>query len=216
MRSFQITVFMLAVFILTMQLFRHTYVRFIEDTRSSVLDKFEQTESQETIKGAQSLNDLAKEYALAKTQLDELNIVIQKEEATLTKEALIAFRTSHDKEHDKLSDLTADLKKAILVWEAKNKEIYDMRVFWLLGFAFALIGTLFVISGRAWLGMSFIIPGIVEMICWTCPSFGIAGSSLEFELLLTNKLILTLVTLLLIIITWTRNENVLRKKMSKT
>jgi hypothetical protein len=62
------------------------------------------------------------------------------------------------------------------------------------------------VKGRDWPGMAFIVPGIVEMIWWTSPSFGLAGSPLEFKRLLMNKLVFTLITLVLVIAAWVMQE----------
>jgi hypothetical protein len=201
MRVFQIVLFILAMLIITTQAFRHVYVRFLEP-RTSVLEKYDQTETEKAIKKAQSLDELLTMYDPAKKVVDELNKQKTKEEENKTKDELDLFREKFDKIHEKEYARESDLRYAIQDWEHKSKQIYELRVFWAFGLALCLIGTLFILCKRPWFGMSFIIPGAVEMIWWTSPSLGFGGCPLEYDRLLINKLVFTLITFLLIIIWW--------------
>ncbi|NLX96203.1 MAG: hypothetical protein GXY83_08500 [Rhodopirellula sp.] len=66
------------------------------------------------------------------------------------------------------------------------------------------------------MGMSLTIPGIVEMIWWTCPSFRFAGSPLEFDRLLINKLAFTLATIAIILVWWCRTKRMEKKASTDT
>jgi hypothetical protein len=68
MKALKITVFLLAVLVLTTQFARHIYVRYLE-ARGSVLDRYEQTETRKAIKGAASLDELVSRYDAAKNAL---------------------------------------------------------------------------------------------------------------------------------------------------
>lgn len=205
MRALQITVFMVAVFVLTVQGFRHVYVRFLE-TRTSVLDRYEQDDAEKAVESVPSLAQLLTHYETAKTRVDELEKQIKEEEAKQPQDEQLVFEEAFREKHKQTYEFESTLKKEIREWEAKSKEIDDLRVFWLLGFALVVIGELFQISGREWIGMSLIIPGIAEMIWWTSPSFGLAGSPHEFDRMLINKLVLTLITLVMVVVGWYLNE----------
>ncbi len=205
MRALKITIFLLAVLVLTTQFARHIYVRYLEP-RGSVLDTYEQTETKKAIKTAVSLNELVSRYDAAKKRVDELDEQKKKAEADLSKDNRDVFRDKFEEQHKQEYERESDLKKAIQEWERRSEEIYELRMFWLFGFAFFLAGAILLVKGREWTGMAFILPGIVEMIWWTSPSFRFAGSPLEFERLLMNKLVFTFATLVLVIVAWVLQE----------
>ncbi len=210
MRALKITVFLLAVLVLTTQFARHIYVRYIEP-RGSVLDRFEQTETQKAIKGAASLDELVSRYDAAKKRVDELDNQRKKVEANKSRDDRDVLRDKFGEEHKEDYKRESDLKEAIQEWEKRSKEIYELRVFWLFGIVFLLGGAFLLVKGRDWLGMAFIIPGIIEMIWWTSPSFRFAGSPIEFERLLMNKLVFTVITLVLVIAAWVTQERTPKK-----
>ncbi|MEK6699280.1 MAG: hypothetical protein AABZ10_09590 [Nitrospirota bacterium] len=207
MKALKITVFLLAVLVLTTQFVRHIYVRYLEP-RSSVLDTYEQTETKKAIKGAASLDELVSRYDAAKKRIDELDKQRKKAEANKSKDDRDVLRDKFGEEHKEDYERESDLKAAIQEWEQRSREIYELRVFWLFGFAFFLAGAILLVKGREWPGMAFIVSGIVETIWWTSPSFRFAGSPLEFERLLMNKLVFTVITLGLIIAAWVMQERV--------
>jgi len=211
MKALQIVVFVLAMLVLATLVVRHVYVRFIEP-RTSVLDKYDQTETQKAIKSSGSLDELLTQYDPARKQSDDLDKQLKGMEKNKTSDAIEGIRENFKDEHKQEYDRESDLKRAIREWEEKSKEILELRVFWAFGFALFLIGTLLQARRPAWLGMSLVIPGIIEMIWWTCPSFRFAGSPLEFDRLLMNKLVFTLITIVVLIGWWaivtnTRKQN---------
>jgi hypothetical protein len=205
MKALKITVFLLAVLVLTTQFARHIYVRYLEP-RGSVLDTYEQTETKKAIKRAVSIDELVSRYDVAKKRIDELDDQRKKAEANKSRDDRDVLRDKFGEEHKEDYKREADLKEAIQEWEKRSKEIYELRVFWLFGIAFLLGGAYLLVKGRGWLGMAFIVPGIIEMIWWTSPSFRFAGSPIEFERLLMNKLVFTVVTLVLVIAAWVMQE----------
>lgn len=209
MKALRTTLFLLAVLVLTTQLARHLYVRYLEP-RGSVLDRFEQTETAKAIKSAASLDELVSRYAEARKRVDSLDEERKRAEARLSKDERDVFRDAFNEKHKEDYERKSDLRSAIEEWEEHSREIFELRIFWLFGLVFFAAGALLLLKGRDWLGMSFIIPGIIEMIWWTSPSFRFAGSRLEFERLLMNKLFFTVVTLILLIAAW-----VLRERMGK-
>lgn len=206
MRHLQITVFVIAIMLLTLQIFRHVYVRLLERPTASVLDKYDDDKAKTVVQSAASLDDLVSQYDAAHRKVDELDKEVQEALAAGSKEeryaSLEAFRAANEQHYE----LEAGLRKAIRELEMKNKEVRDMRVFWFFGLAVYLIGALFLISGRGWLGTSLIGPGILEMIWWTSPSFGMGTDAQDFTRLLDNKLILSVVTFLILMLSWSVNE----------
>jgi hypothetical protein len=205
MKALKITVFLLAVLVLTTQFARHIYVRYLEP-RGSVLDTYEQTETKKAIKGATSLDELVSRYDVAKKRVDELDKQKKKSEANMSRDDRDVLRDKFGEEHKEDYERESDLKRAVHEWEKRSEETYELRVFWLFGFVFLLGGAILLVKGREWLGMAFIVPGIIEMIWWTSPSFRFAGSPIEFERLLMNKLAFTLITLVLVIAAWIIQE----------
>src|SRR3990170_7074882 len=104
--------------------------------------------------------------------------------ALRTKDERDVLREKFGEDHKTEYDRESDLKGAIQQWEERSKEIHELRVFWAFGFALFLVGTFLQLRGWAWLGISLVIPGIIEMIWWSCPSFRFVGSPLEFDRLL--------------------------------
>jgi len=185
-------------------------VRYLEP-RDSVLDKYEQTETKKAIKTAGSLDELVSRYDVAKKRVDELDEQRKKAESNMSKDQMDVFRDQFGEKHKEDYERKSDLKEAISEWEKKSKEIYELRMFWLFGFAFFLTGVILFVKERDWMGMSFLVPGIGEMIWWTSPSFGLAGSPHEFDRLLMNKLLFTIITLILVIATWVLHERFLKR-----
>lgn len=205
MKAFKVVMFLLVMLVLSTQFARHFYVRYLEP-RASVLDKYEQTETKKAIKTAESLDELLSRYEAAKKRVDALDGQRKAAESDMSKDKRGDFREQFREEHKEDYKSTSDLKEAITEWEKSSKKIFELRMFWLFGFVLFLAGAIFFVKGHDWLGMAFIVPGVVEMIWWTSPSFRFAGSPNEFERLLMNKLFFTAVTLILVIASWVLNE----------
>ncbi len=207
MNALKTAILLLALLALTTQAIRHIYVRYIEP-RTSVLDRFDETAAKKVIQSAASLSDLVEEYAPARKRVDELNAELKKELNQQTRDEYYMFEQKWNEDHKQDYEREAELKQAIQDWESRSKEILELRVFWAFGLALFFIGVFLQAKGCSWLGMSLLIPGVVEMIWWTCPSFRFAGSPLEFDRLLINKLTFTLATIAIILVWWCRTRTV--------
>jgi len=212
MKALKITVFILASLVLTTQAVRHIYVRYLEP-RTSVLDKFEETKTKEIIQSATTLSDLVSEYEPARKQVDKLDKEKNLELSKRTRDDYYMFEQKWNEDYKQEYKQESELKLAIQDWEDRSKEIQELYVFWSFGFVFFVVGIFMLKKGLDWLGMAFVIPGIVEMIWWTSPSFRFAGSPLEFDRMLDNKLIFTIITLVILIIVWHLNESKREKKI---
>jgi len=206
MRHLQITFFITAIVLLTLQVFRHTYVRLLERPQASVLDRFDRDKAKRVVKQAASLDELVARYEVARYATDKLDKEIRDALAAGSEEEHYASLEAFQSANEEAYELEAGLRKAIRELEAKNKEVRDLRAFWFFGLAVYLIGVLFLVSGRGWLGISLIVPGVLEMIWWTSPSFGLGTDARDFTRLVDNKLILSVVTFLVLMLSWSINE----------
>ena len=89
------------------------------------------------------------------------------------------------------------LREAIVEWESKWKEIHALRFYWLLGFAFFLLGIVIYQKRSRWFGLALLIAAFSEFIYWTSPTF--IGATREFDRLLVNKLVLSAVSFALLL-----------------
>jgi hypothetical protein len=182
MGALQKTLFIIALLVLLTQTVRHLYVRWVEPT-SSALDKYELPVKEE-IKKANSLDELLKQYDEARKKTPEA-------ENRAVDPLTISGRPSE----------TDVLKTAIQEWEARTKEIFELRFFWGCGLVLLLLGLLCYRQQCLWLGLTLITTGIAEMVWWTSPSFRWGGASREFDKLLTNKIAFSLMSIILLLIT---------------
>lgn len=180
MGALQKTLFIIALICLLTQTVRHLYVRWGEPT-NSVLAKYEPPVKSE-IKKAGSLDELVRRYDEAR----------KKAPGPEPGNANTMLASGQD------SELVL-LQTAINEWESRMKEIFELRFFWFSGLVLLLLGLLCYRKNYRWLGLSTMTAGIAEMIWWTSPSFNWGGASREFEKLLTNKIVFSVVSILLLL-----------------
>jgi len=185
MKSLLKTLFIIAFLILITQTIRHGYQRWFRPT-ISVLDRFEETLKGD-IKKAKSLDELVRKYEdvhkkVTDYEADKANPIIEPHE-------------KREKEPYK-SEFT--VKEAINDWEAKSREIHELRFYWTCGLLLVILGYLVFFKRNRWAGISLLIAGFAEIIYWTSPSF-IRESSVEFERLLTNKFIFSVLSFILLL-----------------
>ena len=199
MKALQITCIILVLSILLTQSGRHFYVKYLERT-SSILDKYKEDIKKE-IEEAGSLEDLVTKYDPAKKRVDKLDALEEEQQKAMPEKDRETFRNEFQEQYKKEYARESELRSAILDWETKSNEIRELRIFWAFGFVLFILGCIIYLK-LPWLGMAFVIPGIVEMIWWTSPSFQLSGTVREFERLLNNKIVFTNITLLLLITVW--------------
>lgn len=209
MKVLQTVAMLVTILILTTQGVRHVYVKYFEST-SSVLHKYdkETAELRRQIEAAQSLAELDAMYAPARKAKDtldeEIKAKVKVEEDKNTEDSSRRLRTleeSFRSEHAKDYEREEMLREGIRDWENRAEQIRELRVFWAFGLGLFVLGGL-IYRFAPWLGMAFVMSGAVEMIWWSSPSFRFAGSPLEFERLLTNKLVFTGITLAVVVAAW--------------
>ena len=185
MKILQKTLFIVALLTLSTQTLRHVYVRWVEP-RGSALDQFDPPVS-ENIRNAGSLAELVKQYEEVHSKVKELDEKVVDDTT--------ASAQNSDREPYRSERL---LGEAIREWERQWKEIFELRFFWLSGFAFLVLGFFCYRKLRLWLGLTFLIAGFAEMIWATSPY--LFGSGKEFDKLLTNKFAFSLSSLVLLFI----------------
>jgi len=190
------------MFVLTTQGIRHLYVRYIEP-RASVLDRFEKTDTGKAIAQAASLDELVGRYEPVHEKVRILDAEMQKNLAGIgdSDEYQLyekKFRQAHKSEYEQ----EAQLSSAIREWEGNSAKILEVRAFWIAGALLLIPGGILMARGAYWLGLSFIIPSVVEMLWWSSPSLSFSGCPKEFDRLLENKLLLTVITFVIVLVLW--------------
>ncbi len=190
MRYLQITLLILGLLFQSTQTFRLVYTKWLQP-KESVLDKYNEKVEQD-IEKSKNIEELMALYDDANKKVKEY------EENTDNPE--IQHKDRHDKEPYKTE---RKIRSAINEWESHNFLIHKLRFFWFCGLFSVIIGFIVYIKIDRWLGIIGLITGFTEMIYWTCPViFGFFGARFEFERLLNNKLFFSVITWLLLIISW--------------
>lgn len=199
MRALEKTIVVLAFLALISQSIRHAYMLWFEP-RGSVLDKYDKPRKGE-IEAAQSLDELVQRYEPVRKQADQLReerAKAQKAQAENGPEGMLRMAEDSRMEPFKSEQ---ELREAINDWETKAREIQELRFFWTLGLLLLIPGMVIYARANHWLGLTLIIAGLAEFIYWTSPTF--FGGTREFDRLLRNKLLLSLVSLaLLLLVIW--------------
>lgn len=184
MNALKKTLFIIAVVFISSYSIRHAYLNWIQQ-KESVLDKYSDAVD-EDIKNAKSLDHLVKLYEKAKNNLDEY-------EKNPENPKLERYKWEI-KEPYKSVQMYED---AIKDWESKTKEIFEIRFYWIVGFVLLIVGYFLYKKVNLWLGLTVIILGFTEQIYWTSPTW--FGNGVEYDRLLTNKFVFSLLTLILLI-----------------
>ena len=197
MKALQTTLFVVTALVLSTQAVRHIYVRCLEPT-GSVLDRCEPPVTAD-IKRAASLDELLKLYDEAHNKLKAADEKLKDPaNGSAQKSAEEPYVVSARKSEEEPYKSESLLKEAIHDWEGKSKEVFELRYFWFSGVAFLIIGILCYWKDLSWLGLTLLIAGFSEMIWATSPSFRGTPQS-EFDRLLTNKIIFSLISLILLL-----------------
>jgi hypothetical protein len=177
----------IAFLILASQTVRHGYRLWLEP-RGSVLDKYDQPLKGQ-IESAGSLEELLGRYDKVRKEVDEKRQEQLKEDIK-DRPYINELQTEPYKSEHALGD-------AITAWENKAQEIHELRFYWLVGFAFFVLGLLAYKKFNRWFGLTLLIAAFSEFIYWTSPTF--LGSHIrEFDRLLGNKLAFSVVSLILL------------------
>lgn len=186
MKALQRTLGMLASLYLVVQTVRHVYVLWLEP-RSSVLDKYDQPLKDE-IAAAASVDELLRRYDPVRKEADR----IKAEQRAADPKA----RFEDEQEAEPFKSEKA-LRDAISSWEERAKEVHALRFYWSVGLLLAGLGVASYKRFNRWLGVTLLTVGFAEVIYWTSPSF-LGTATREFDRLLLNKLVLSVLSLVLL------------------
>ena len=190
MRPTRIALFVIAFLIIGSQTFRHAYVRWLEP-RGSVLDRYAASGEKQAA-SAKSLEELAALYDQAHKKVEEYEKAHPVEPEDRYK---LAGTEPYKSE--------AALENAIKDWEEKNKEVHEMWHFWIFGVLLLGLGWFVTFRGDRWVALGVVVLAFCEMVYATSPSLrNMFGSPAEFDRLLTQKFILSLVTFALLLVAW--------------
>jgi hypothetical protein len=185
MSALKKTLFILALVSVTAYTVRHVYYKWFQP-RESVLDKYENAVTGQ-IKAATSLEDLVTLYDEAKKKLDAYKADKSNPEIDYS-----------DRKETEPYKSELELRDAIEGWEKKSAVIFELRFYWGVGLLLLVVGYIVFRKLNGWLGLAVIIVGFTEQVYWTSPSF-ISGSGVEYDRLLSNKLVFSVATLALLI-----------------
>jgi hypothetical protein len=189
MKGLQTTLFVIAFVVIGTQSFRHVYVKWIEP-RSSVLDAYRSTVDT-AIASAGSLEELTAIYARA-------HDLVKQYESKAGNPEIPRHERAETEPYASEMRLQAEIEN----WEAQTRSIFQLRFFWSLGVLSVCLGIWCHTRWNAWLGMAAIISGFSEMAYWTSPLSRSFGAMPEFERLLSNKLVLSLITWGILVTLW--------------
>jgi hypothetical protein len=182
-RTFERVLFLIGFLLIDVYTTRHIYHLWLEP-RSSVLDEFK-GDVQSAIGSASQVQDLLKRYRPAHEAVRKL----QEQNRGKSPDAW----RFEDQEPFKSE---AALRQAIEEWEQKQRDLFEMRVYWSFGLIGAILGLIVHRKASQWLGLAFLITGVAEMIWWCSPTW-FSQATAETQRLLGNKLALSLTTMLL-------------------
>jgi hypothetical protein len=185
--ALQKTLAIIAFLILASQTIRHAYLRWFEP-RTSVLDRYDKPLKDE-ITNAASVGELLGRYDPVRKQVDAARQELSKAGKKLSYE--------EEKDLEPYKSESA-LREAITEWEAKSKEINGLRFFWLVGLAFFVVGLITYRKLNRWFGLTLLITAFIEFIYWTSPTF-LGANTREFDRLLVNKLVLSILGMALLL-----------------
>lgn len=104
--------------------------------------------------------------------------------------------------HPKLYEQSDKLRSEISLRETRSREIRDIWLFCGAGIIMIPLGGCFMKRGWRWVGMSLVIPGFLELLWWSSPSFNFGGAPREYQLLLWNKIGLSIIGIVLLYAAW--------------
>ena len=191
MRGFQATLFVIILSVLCVQAVRHVhlYIFGYEEPIVAPFDQFFEMEREIQLEG--STDDLLEEYQQTRQEIDALL------DADPEKEYFEVQR-----ENQELFARNSALSSELMLRQSRETELRDMWLFSIAGYVLIAFGMILYTRGLAWVGMALIAPGLIELMWWSSPSFTLGGAVQEYELLLINKILLTLIAIAVTISLW--------------
>jgi len=204
MKSTITVLFVLAMLVSSTQTFRHVYVKWIMPN-TSVLDEFKDQVDTD-IESAKTIADLVELYRGAHQRVKRYEA--DKENPDIE---------DRQRRHKEPYKTEMKIKGEIESREHDKSQIFKLNFFWATGIFSLLLGVFTFRKLNKWLGLSGIIIGFTEMLCWTSPLFHNRISSKSYDSLLSLKLSYSIITCLILISFWLLLEKgTLLKDIKKT
>jgi hypothetical protein len=191
MRGFQTTLLIIACGVLTTQFVRHVHVYAIGYEESILAPADVYYEVQEEVRLEESTGELMTEYEQLEAQIEALKQEDPSREQFVLRQENPELFARH-------SALASELRQR----ESVTREIRDTWIFSGAGLVLISMGAFAYARGYGWVGMSLVVPGILELMWWSAPSFTLGGAVREYDTLLMNKIILTVLALALVYALW--------------
>ena len=191
MQGFQITFFIIFTCIFSTQAIRHVH-NYAFGYDEPVIASVEQNYGmQQAIRQEGSVEELLAEYEDIQKQIRELSDA---------NPAMAIY--ARQQAHPELYARSNALRKELTQRQNMSLELRDIWIYSGAGYILIALGSVLYLRGHNWVGMSLVLPGFTELAWWSAPSFTIGGAVQEYELLLTNKIILTMIAIALIYTVW--------------
>lgn len=191
MKGLQVTFLIILSCMLSTQAVRHVH-QYIFGYEESIIASVEEfSEMKKEIRLEASTNDLLAEYEASQKEMRQLR----------ESDKLVAPHELRRLNPELFARSNA-LRKELQQRESMARELRDIWIFSIAGFILIGLGSLLYSRGYSWIAMSLILPGFLELIYWSSPSFSLGGALQEYELLLVNKIILTVIAFVLLYWLW--------------
>ena len=191
MKGFQITLLVLFGCAFSTQAIRHVHVYTVGYEESVLAPAEAFYEMQEQVRLEASTDELMAEYETTQKEIEKLRESVPKtDQYTLRQQNLELFARN--------DALASELRQR----EAVEREIRDTWIFSVAGLILIALGSLAYARDYHWVGMSLILPGFLELLWWSAPSFTLGGAVREYDVLLINKIIMTIISIVLLYALW--------------
>lgn len=191
MKNFHTIIFVILVTGLCLQGIRHVnlYVFGVEESILAPFDEFYGMKRDIRVEG--STNELLAEYESSKAEIER---IIDADPS----------RPRHElhREHQEAFERNQALSEELRQREMRRLELRDVWYFSIAGYLLVVLGVVIFSRGFTWVGTSLVLPGLLELVWWSSPSFSLGGALREYEALLISKIILTAIALAIAFTLW--------------
>ena len=191
MKALQVTFLLIFGCLFSTQAIRHVHVYTIGFEESIVDPATAFYEVTEQVRMQESTEELLAEYESTSDQIEKLRESASEQDQYSLRQGNMELFARHDA-------LASELRQR----ETVTREIRDLWIFSIAGVVLIGIGSILYTRGFEWTGMSLILPGFLELSWWSAPSFTLGGAVREYDVLLMNKIILTIVAFVLLYSMW--------------
>jgi len=199
MKGLQKTLFIILVAVLCLQGIRHVHNYMYRYDESDVPEAVQLFETPEQAVGqAISTTELMAEYEALRKELQALNEKYRTEGRS--EDERFELRHENAELYSRQDALSSELHQR----EMMSEKLRDTWVFYVAGMVLVMLGVFLYARGARWLGTALVIPGLLELMWWSAPTFSMGGAQLEYQALLLNKIVLTIIALVIVIGLWSR------------